>query len=348
MNFGEKVNDLHKKIEEIMPLLSAFDKKNIELFNKVMSIDFEQLEKIVKASVKIKKSQKDILLVENGIHDIRRVVEMQNQVANVSNTRDSIGLVAGNIERIGLVAGNIDAIENIVNMNDKMDHVLKMNAKINKIIDEEDKLDYLIRTTDRLEAKLDLMQDMQIRTQKSAILATNIINKINIKEKTISEKYNEIKNIRDDIRDISVVVKFVDSDSNASSNYSRSSNRLTLNIPSGKKGDTGERGERGFQGVPGIPGSATREGKQGVPGKDGNNFKIDIMGNKRELTRYGNRPVGTSFLAVDENPAMIYFRKSNALDDWTDGQPFGISNGGLTIQDIADAVIDKLSKRSSV
>ena len=27
---------------------------------------------------------------------------------------------------------------------------------------------------------------------------------------------------------------------------------------------------------------------------------------------------------------MIYFRKSNALGDWTEGQPFGISNGGYS------------------
>ena len=52
------------------------------------------------------------------------------------------------------------------------------------------------------------------------------------------------------------------------------------------------------------------------------------MGRKEQRNRYANRPVGFSFLSLDESPTMIYFRKSNALDDWTDGNPFGSSDGG--------------------
>jgi len=45
------------------------------------------------------------------------------------------------------------------------------------------------------------------------------------------------------------------------------------------------------------------------------------------MKKYGNMPIGFSFMSLDETPTMIYFRKSNVKDDWTGGQPFGITDG---------------------
>ena len=58
---------------------------------------------------------------------------------------------------------------------------------------------------------------------------------------------------------------------------------------------------------------------------------------------------------------MIYFRKSNALDDWTEGQPFGVSNGGyidskeglniidgLDINRLTQHIINELKKQGAI
>ena len=82
-------------------------------------------------------------------------------------------------------------------------------------------------------------------------------------------------------------------------------------------------------------------------GKDGKDFSASFYGLKRELSRYGNSVKGTSFVSLDESPTMIYFKISDALDDWSQGQAFGISNGELSINEIAGAVIQLINEQRS-
>jgi hypothetical protein len=142
----------------------------------------------------------------------------------------------------------------------------------------------------------------------------------------------------------------IEPDRKGYSKYEQDKNTLNLFIPKGEEGDKGEKGDAGRRGQRGVPGTAVEKGdvgESGITGRDGKNFRVDIYGMKRERSIYGNRAVGTSFLSLDENPTMIYFRKSNTLDDWTSGQPFGISHGDFSVSEIAGAVLQLLNDKGA-
>ena len=105
--------------------------------------------------------------------------------------------------------------------------------------------------------------------------------------------------------------------------YDPVTNTLVLRIREGKQGIKGEPGDDGAVGQPGAAVHRGYKGEKGDTGAVGRDLQIDVMGTMQERKRYGNRPVGTTFLALDKKIPMLYFRKSNTLDDWTDGIPFG-------------------------
>ncbi len=68
-----------------------------------------------------------------------------------------------------------------------------------------------------------------------------------------------------------------------------------------------------------------------------------VKGLLLDKNKYNNYPTGTSFLSLDEIPTMIYFRKSNAMNDWTEGQPFGVSNGGYSDEDKGIDIVEGIN-----
>ena len=101
------------------------------------------------------------------------------------------------------------------------------------------------------------------------------------------------------------------------------------------------------------------KGDEGEPGKPGSDFQPTLMGPKQEMFRYGSRPRGTSYLSLDELPTMLYFRKSDTQNDWTEGQPFGIGGSfyedgdtsivnGINVQKLTQEVIHELHKKGVI
>ncbi len=91
--------------------------------------------------------------------------------------------------------------------------------------------------------------------------------------------------------------------------------------PQGERGLQGEVGPVGPQGEIGPQGPQGEKGDQGDPGIDGTNYQPDAKGPESERSSYDAFTRGFSFLAWDTG--KLYFKKSGAVGDWTDGISFG-------------------------
>lgn len=326
MGFADDVKEIKPKLDAVVGMIGFLTPENIQLIHRFMEINFDEIEKTVFAANKIKAKTKNLRLVENGLHDINKVAGMENQVSVVAKNYEKIGLVAGNLKDINSVCDARESMESVLRLVKRFEIVIAMKDDIHNAIDMKDDIGLQLGSLKEIKEIRDEMFELQIQASNASSLAADMLNKINVKEKIINEKLSKIEKIEKSIHSLDITIKHVDENTNPSSHYNPIDNILLISVPSGKTGPQG-KGKRGFPGVMGIPGSATKEGKPGERGLDGKNFRIDIYGTKRELSKFGNRPVGTSFLTLDEMPTMIYFKKSNATNDWTDGQPFGVSTG---------------------
>jgi predicted DNA-binding protein len=220
--------------------------------------------------------------------------------------------------------------------------VLNMSTKIDLVLDMKEKLEELASNLGESRLVLDEMKELALQAKNSSMLAVNMVNKANIIEKRIDEKLNRMEAIEKTMKEFSVKVEHVGSERGPAHAYDCKTNTLELVIPRGKMGPRGQF-----------------KGDTGESGKDGKDFQPTVMGPKGEMPHYGNRPIGTSYLSLDEIPTMIYFRKSNNPNDWTDGQPFGVGGNfytdtdtsivdGINIQKLTDEVINELHKRERV
>ena len=326
MSFIKDVEEVRVKIDAISSLLHLLTPDAIDSIKKMSSLDVELIEKVIIASEKIQESRRDVLLVENGLHSIRRVVEMQNQVQYVSDARQNIGLVAGKIEDVSAVAEDIVFVRASVAMKPMIDETLALSVKMDAVLDMEEDMKDFIKTADRMEVVLKTMNQHRISVKEDLESSVNILNAITIAEKRIDEKVKYIENIESNIQTFNVVVEHVGPNEEAKHSFGRESNTLKLVIPQGK---TGEKGNH--------------KGDKGEPGSNGTNFEPSYMGTVINRARYNAYPVGTSYLSLDEIPTMIYFRKSNAINDWTEGQPFGVSNGGYSDEDKGIDIVDGIN-----
>ena len=78
--------------------------------------------------------------------------------------------------------------------------------------------------------------------------------------------------------------------------------------PIGPQGIQGERGERGPQGV---------QGPKGEVGPQGESFNPNVTGALADRLKYDNEP--TNFTFLDADTLTIYYKKSDASGDWSDG-----------------------------
>ena len=330
MDYGERMSILLENISNLTRMSERLDDGFIgkvdSLVERLNEIDTDSVEKIISAVEKIDKNRRDVLLVENGLQDIKRVVEMQNQVANVSDARDSIGLVAGKIEDIEAVAEDLTYVRASTLMEPMIKEVLNLSTKIDLVLDMEEKIDYFIDEIKRSRGIIENMDDLALRASNSAILAVNMVNKINVAERRIDEKLKRVEEIEKTIKGFHATVDHLDADQEPTHVYDHDKNVLTIGIPRGK---TGPRGNY--------------KGDRGEAGRDGKNYEVMHMGKISERMKYSNATMGTSFLSLDEIPTMIYFRKSNQFNDWTEGQPFGVSNGGYSDDDKGIDIIDGIN-----
>ena len=327
MGFAQDIQELRPKVEAILEATQNIDDEFVDAVKSIGSIDPRMLKDAIEAVKALDTFSQELKAVNTGILDINAVLKMQDQIYNVSNIRDSVGLVAGSIDKVKKVADGIDAVRPILAMQPMIEEILALSVKMDAILDLEEEMKNTIVSINRLDKITDEMSILYDKSRKSEESCANMLNEIRIAEKRIDEKRQEMVDLRNIVRNFSVNVEYLSAGSTPSHHYSPTNNTLTLKIPEGKEGKQGERGPRGPQGKPGIPGTAVSKGDPGPRGRDGKNFKPDIFAESKDLPRFGNRPKGTALLALDESPTMIYFKKSDALNDWTDGQPFGITDG---------------------
>lgn len=328
MTSAGKKNSLLANMPELLKIPDIMTPERMKAVDEIKNLDLEQIGKILEAAKKIESAKRDILTAENGLHDIREVLKVQNQVKYVSDIRDQIGMVAGyRGEDVVKVSENLAVISLIPNMTEDITAVLDMRPILEKVLSMEENIDDMVAVAEQIRHGVQTAEDLYLNTKECQMGANNVLNEIRIREKVIDEKLRKMEDIKSQMEDFSVDVDFIASGLAGSSRYSRTRNTLELRIPEGQTGPKGDsvQGERGIKGAPGIPGTAVKQGEKGDPGRDGVDFAPSLVGLKREMARYGNRPKGTSYLSLDESPVMIYFKVSDALNDWTEGQPFGIN-----------------------
>ena len=322
----QKMMEAGKHVDKV---LAVSDKLSDELVDAIMTIseyDIDEIMKIADAVKTIDRNSKNIMTVENGIHYIKSVLEIQNHITYVSDIRDSIGLVAGNIDTIRKVSEEIDSMRPILAMRPMIDETLSMSVKMDKVLDMEGDISGSIEAVGRIESIIREVHEEKLKMY-------NIHDATAKKRNEVSDMLEEIKEIKDDINskidaleNLSINVKHLSHEEDGYSFYDRECNTLEIGIPSGKPGPRGKY-----------------KGDKGEPGRDGKDFSPSYLGKLQERARYDNYPAGISFLSLDEIPTMIYFKKSNARGDWTEGQPFGVSNGGYVDESRGIDIVDGIN-----
>lgn len=351
IEFGSGMKKIMKNLDALLSISETLTPEVRDGMDKLGKIDWDNAALMTGAHNQMIRNMKSIDEVSTGMYSIKKVLESQNQIQYVSDMRDSIGLVAGQIEHIKKVGEDINYIRAVRLLEPMIKEVLELTVKMDAVLDMEPQMNHIEMKLDLVHDKLDSVAKLNAESTKSAECAANMLNEIKIREKAMNEKLIRMEAIEERMENFSVSVDHVGSDTTSSSIYNKNESILTIRIPTGKEGPKGDsiRGERGATGKVGIPGSATKEGKEGKQGKDGSSFSPSFFGKISRRGRYGNMPQGTSYLSLDEIPTMIYFKKSDTSDDWTEGQAFGVSNGGYIDSDegiriISGLDIDRLTK----
>ena len=307
MSFSTDIKDLHSIMPDIVSLSSKLTPDLISSIKKLNQIDFGKVNAIVKSYEQLVLNGKDITLVSRGLSDIKSVVNIQNQVKYVSDIRESIGLVAGNTKDIKALAEDLTYVRASTLMEPMIKEVLDLSTKMDLVLDMEESINRFINESDLADEKIARMNDLAIQASNSAKLAVDMVNKSNAIEKRIDAKLKRVEELADNLTNLTIEYVSVPHTEPAKMSYV--DNELVLYIPAGKPGPKGKN-----------------PGEKGEPGNNGKNFEAMYKGRKHNMAKYGAYPTGTSFLSLDESEPMIYFRKSNATDDWTEGQPFGVVN----------------------
>ena len=305
--FGEKFKRIAQHADEIIDLAERIDDKLISDINEISEYD---VDKLISAAETISSYMKTITEVHNGMSYIQRVVEMQNQVTYVSDIRDSIGLVAGNINHIKNVSEYKDRVSAVAAMKPMMDETLAMSTSMDKLFDMEEDIATVLDTAERMDAISSKIHNDMISAKKYSMKAEELYDKVSKAENRILKKVSEIDEKISKINNLKIIVKHLSPDEAGYSTYNEDKSILEIGIPSGKEGPRGKY-----------------KGDKGEPGRDGKDFAPSYMGKLFERSRYDNYPGGISFLSLDEMPTMLYFKKSDSIGDWTEGQPFGYTEG---------------------
>ncbi len=323
MSFPEEVKTLHLIRNEITKLSELLTPSVINDLRKAGNINLSGTDELITAVTTIQEASPNIKTVINGLSSIDNILKIQNQVQYVSDVRDSVGLVAGSIDEVKKVADYATTFGGVIAMKPMIDEVLALSTKMDKALDLEEKMDAILAVEARLDTKLDTIRDFSIAASNASTETKTALFEVTRKEKQIDKKLKEIRVLRKEFIDFNVNVDFVDYTKESSASYDDKTHTLILKVREGKQGIKGNPGSDGRVGMAGSVAHEGRQGLQGEPGTPGKELKIDAMGNTVERKRFGNRPIGTTFLALDGKIPMLYFRKSNTLDDWTDGIPFG-------------------------
>ena len=337
-------------LEDILHVNTILTPEMIEKINKSSIVDAVKIDKLSKSAQFIESKKETLDGLHANISIMDDLVGMKEEISTASSMKDDVKRLLENKNDIAKLISMKKDISAIVEMKQLLSDIKDMKDDISYVSDMKDDIELAANISEkirddilRLEVIRDNVSDAEERISKKLSDAEEINTRTISLLKNIENKILTLKNI-------SVSSCQINSDEEFRSEYDSKTNTIKLYVPKAKDGKRGEKGDRGDRGDRGIPGIATNQGKQGEPGingRNGENFKVDIYGMKKEMSMYGNRAVGTSFVSLDESPSMIYFRKSNSLDDWTDGQPFGISHGDFSVEEIASLVVELLKNKGA-
>lgn len=325
MTFADEVQRVGQSIDAIIEVGKTLTPELIAKIEKLQTINVDEL---LTAATVLMQSGDEVQQVVRGLDDIKNVVKSQNQIHHVSDMRDTIGLVAGMKDTLEFVRVYNNDYKRSREMNEDISSVLSMKPLMEELVGMKGEIEGYRFIDESIRDRITSLEKTEKNINDSVVFCTDIMNKMRIVEKRIDEKLAKVEELKEEIETFSISTETVDYNIDSCSSYDPVNNVLTLHIREGRPGVKGEPGQAGDRGIPGEVQHRGLQGEQGVPGIKGKDFKIDAMGPIVKRSRYGNRPVGFSFMALDLNPTMVYFRKSNTLDDWTDGQPFGSSDGG--------------------
>ena len=313
MGFAQDIQELRPKVDFMMRYAKLLTPANMDKISKLSNIDWSTTEELSAAATVLSEYGTEIQTVNNGMNAINSVIGIQNQIQYVSDIRDSIGLVAGSIEHVKDVGEDLTYVRASVAMKPMIEDALALSVPMDKVIDMEEDMLRFEKTANRMEVVLKEMNKQKLEVERLTQQVSFMLGEANAIVSKMDKTLEKTIAITDEAKNLKIEVKHLGEKETAYSDYFRDTNCLEIGVPCGK---TGPRGKW--------------KGEKGEPGKNGTNFQPSYVGSSIDRSRFGAHPIGTSYLALDEIPTMVYFRKSNTRNDWTDGQPFGVSNGGYS------------------
>jgi len=317
MDYGKSLGKLIENLDGLLRVINVVDSGVIgkieEASNKVDSLNMDEIRVAQSTADKLLSKYQDIKLALASMPDISSVASMRNQIDSLFEIKDSIIIASDNIDDISNLAEYKNHIGAVIAIKPMIEEVLALTTKIDSVLDIEEKMDAVINLSPKSIEAAYKVSKLHAEAKTYATEARKSNELIAKAESRIDEKLKKIEGLVVKSRTMEISVEHLTEHDSPYSSYDQDTNRLVLGIPSGK---TGPRGKY--------------KGDKGEPGRNGSSFSPSYFGRLLDRNMYSGYPVGISFLSLDEIPTMIYFRKSNALDDWTDGQPFGVSNGGYS------------------
>lgn len=251
--------------------------------------------------------------------------------AKSTSSVETLSMRGGDIIKLG------NEIDNILALVNKISEVTELQAKLPQLVGNTGETTIFNKLTElqSIYDKLSILIDVQENEANITEVATNKANidKVASQELTLQEVINNLAAIQsasanadvaedsknlalqyvEQLTGLTVNVMTLASGQSATQSYNSATNTLTLGIPQGLKGDRGEA------------------------------FNIDARGDLANRTAYDGASTGFSYLSTDTNPTYVYFKKSDAVGDWTDGIAFGKGDKGERGYGISD-----ISKTSTV
>lgn len=350
MKFADGMKEVIANLEPILAISEILTTERVAQIGKLSDIDVGKMNKAIKSAKFLKDNSKRYESLIEYLPEISNVNQIRRDIIDVANMRSILSIVSSKSGQISAVNELAPSIIQCNGLEPTLKDVVAMKPEIEEVLKNADKIEDINQTASDMQGALQQMEDMYLKIGVKFNEMKEMEANIAAEAKSVRDNLELIRLAHKELQEFQIKTFIIESDRKGYSKYESSENTLNLFIPKGQEGEKGDKGEIGRRGQRGIPGTATNQGaigETGQPGRNGNDFAINIYGMLREKSMYGNRPVGTSFLSLDETPTMIYFRKSNALDDWTEGQPFGIGNGDFSLAEIAGAVIQLFNEKGA-
>ena len=221
------------------------------------------------------------------------VTVYQDVKANGTKYIEAVALNLKDENTIGIVASDLQ-----LGVNSKINHIGSNITKLVTVSDNIANINTVATANPQIELLADTVVpniDELLLVNDNALIAKNKALEATNAAAVATAKSNEIKNVS-----VGTTITGVPGTA-ANVTYNPVTSKFTFVIP---KGDKGERGEP---------------------------FNVNAVGLKANQNLYDSRPVGFSFLALDEG--QIYFKLSSTLGDWSLGSPFGKGDTGDTGKD---------------